>query len=414
MSALAEAVETSTDIIKHVEANPTLVLIDSEKFEVFYAEILREVEAFVADTSTPSGRKAIGSLAYKVARTKTAIDDAGKRLNEEARQRINKVDESRRHVRARLDALRDQVRQPLTEWEEAEKARIEALKRGLAEIEVAAIVDPDDTVQTISARLETLGTLRVDAETYQEFHTDAARLRNSAVEILTANLRRIRQEEADRAELERLRAEAAERDRKEQERIAAEQEREQRRDYARRLIEHCKQCALGMIDGTPYPYVILFRELEEKLVVDDACGDLAGEVEAARQEALASLREAQRRDAERHEAERAAAEARLAEEAAARAQREAEERHTAELRRIEEERAAERRKAEREAAEKAEAERREREAAEARQRDREHRSKVMAASTEAVMEAGTISEAKAKLIVAAIAAGSVPNVTIRF
>ncbi|WP_277750417.1 hypothetical protein [Croceibacterium ferulae] len=41
--------------------------------------------------TTAKGRKAIASLAAKVARTKTAIDDAGKKLNEEARAKINAV-----------------------------------------------------------------------------------------------------------------------------------------------------------------------------------------------------------------------------------------------------------------------------------------------------------------------------------
>jgi colicin import membrane protein len=53
----------------------------------------RETDALDADVTTEKGRKAIASMAYKVARTKTAIDEAGKKLNEEARARINAVDE---------------------------------------------------------------------------------------------------------------------------------------------------------------------------------------------------------------------------------------------------------------------------------------------------------------------------------
>ena len=38
------------------------------------------------------------------------------------------IDESRRIVRERLDALKDEVRKPLTDWENAESARKDALQ----------------------------------------------------------------------------------------------------------------------------------------------------------------------------------------------------------------------------------------------------------------------------------------------
>jgi colicin import membrane protein len=59
-----------------------------------------------------------------VTRSKTAIDDAGKKLNEEARAKINAVDAQRRKIREELDALAEEVRKPLTEWEKAEDQRI--------------------------------------------------------------------------------------------------------------------------------------------------------------------------------------------------------------------------------------------------------------------------------------------------
>lgn len=106
MSTAAQTIERpETGIVALVEANPVMVLTDRQTFNRFYEEIKRETDALDADVSTEKGRKAIASMAYKVARTKTAIDDAGKKLNEEARARINAVDESRREIRVQLDAL---------------------------------------------------------------------------------------------------------------------------------------------------------------------------------------------------------------------------------------------------------------------------------------------------------------------
>lgn len=64
-------------------------------------------------------------MAHKVARSKTYIDNAGKDLVAELKALPKQIDESRRVVRERLDALKDEVRRPLTEWE-AEQERIKA------------------------------------------------------------------------------------------------------------------------------------------------------------------------------------------------------------------------------------------------------------------------------------------------
>src|SRR5690606_11791300 len=121
MTEVIEAPGTSIALV--VNQTPAIVLTDKKSRDEFYAHVQAEVDAFEPDLSTDKGRKAIASLAYKIARTKTAIDDAGKKLNEEARAKINAVDAERRAVREHFDALSAKVRQPLTEWEEGEKKR---------------------------------------------------------------------------------------------------------------------------------------------------------------------------------------------------------------------------------------------------------------------------------------------------
>lgn len=94
--------------------------------------IRAEVETEAPDLSTAASRQRIASLAYKVARSKTALDDLGKQLVSEWKTKSAAVDKERKRVRDELDALRDQVRKPLTDWEAeqertaAEAARIEA------------------------------------------------------------------------------------------------------------------------------------------------------------------------------------------------------------------------------------------------------------------------------------------------
>ena len=66
-------------------------------------------EASKLEISTEPNRKALASLAYKIARSKSYIDDQGKTLTENARKEIEAVNGERKIARDRLDAL-EQVR----------------------------------------------------------------------------------------------------------------------------------------------------------------------------------------------------------------------------------------------------------------------------------------------------------------
>lgn len=91
-------------------------------------------------------------MAHKVARSKTYIDNAGKDLVAELKALPKQIDESRRVVRERLDALKDEVRRPLTEWE-AEQERIKAEEAMLA-LHVEALAMNEDFDRQLAARIE--------------------------------------------------------------------------------------------------------------------------------------------------------------------------------------------------------------------------------------------------------------------
>lgn len=383
------AANESTGIALIVSENPVVVLTDRKQREAFYAHIEREVEAFSADVSTAKGRDAIKSLAFKITRTKTAIDAAGKQLNEDARARINAVDAERRAAREKLGEMADKVRQPLTDWEDVEKKRVERAEELMAGFQQAAIVTTDDTSATIRARgKQVYETEVVDLGSMQE---QVQAIKDGVIGTLKSALAYAIKEEADRAELEKLRAEAAAR--AEADRIAAEQA-EQARLEAQRIEA-------------------------DKLAAEEA------KAEAERQ---AQLAEERRIAAEKAEQERITSAERAAAE---QAQREAESKAMAEQ--VERDRAhAEVLAAESKAREDAERElQMEREAvlqaekhrkamadqlaAEQAQRDadQKHRTKVKAAAKTAIMSCGA-DEETARKVVMAIIANEVPNVSLRF
>jgi colicin import membrane protein len=386
-------VETPTESIAlAVAAKPEIVLLDRAKFDALYAHIAAEVAAHQPDLTTETGRKAVASLAYKVARTKTAIDDAGKKLNESLRAQIAVVDTSRRDIRERLDALKDEARRPLTEWEAAEEKRQAYCRQILQMLAEAPRLRIDDTSATAGELLKAVESLALDPATLQDSLETATAAKAAAVESLRGSIERLKQQEAEAAELAALRAEKAAREKADREAAEAaelarlQQERQERE--AQRLRE--KEEAAKLAEQQ--------RIEREKAIAAAAAKEAAEAAERAAQRAI----------------EEAAAKARAEQE---RLQRE----HEAELER-ERRKAAEAREAtEREArrvAEEAQAAAA-KEAEEARQRaaleaDAAHRAVLIAEAEAALVAAIGCSAKSAKAVIAAIVDGKVPRVSLRF
>lgn len=202
------------------DLTPLSVIEDRTKAEGLFAKVRAEIDAHVPDLTTERGRKAIKSLAFKVTKTKTAVDDARKKLTEDARKQVDAANAAGRVIWDRLEDLAAEARKPLTEWEQAEKDRVAAVAAGMRSIEEAGVVSVDDTAETVAVRLAALKCLTFDAAVFGDSLERAQYQRDAAVAYLTGTEVRLRQEEADRAELARLRQESAARD--EQDRLARE------------------------------------------------------------------------------------------------------------------------------------------------------------------------------------------------
>ena len=112
-----------TTLIPLDNINPTEVFIGGG-VDVILKEIERKATESTFDVETARGRKDIASMAYKVARSKTVLDDFGKALVSKWKEDSKKVDVVRKQARDFLEDLQAKVRQPLTDFEMAEDARI--------------------------------------------------------------------------------------------------------------------------------------------------------------------------------------------------------------------------------------------------------------------------------------------------
>lgn len=216
-------------------------------------------------------------------------------------------------------AERERQEQERREAEEAARARVAAEQ---AEAERAARAEAEEKARIEAAAKAAEDTARQEAEQKAEAEREAT----------------------ERAHAEELAAERAR---------AAAAEREA---YARSIMQHIVDCGRGFIGGKQYPYIILIRELEEKIVIDSSFGGLEQEARELLASTLASVKEA------------FAKEQLAAEERAKQTQREA---------------------------------------------DQEHRTKIKTAAKKAIMTCG-VSEDAAKAVVIAIVAGEIPHVSIAF
>jgi colicin import membrane protein len=210
--------------------------------DAIISKLEADVRAVSTDISTEAGRKAVASLAYKVARSKTALDDMGKQLVADLKAQTGKIDSERRVIRDRLDALRDEVRKPLDDFEQAEKNRVDAHEINIAAIMQAAQFGPDANSAEIKQRLEAVGTLT--QRDWQEFAARATAAADEVRKVLAAALTQAEKREAEAAELARLRAEQAAREQAEREaRIAAEAAERAKADAEAKAKREAEQVA---------------------------------------------------------------------------------------------------------------------------------------------------------------------------
>jgi hypothetical protein len=411
MTQTAELIETETTALAVININPVAVYTNAEAFDEYLARVRKKVtEGFTPDLTTDKGRKAIASQAFVVTKEKTALVAAGKKLTEDARAMIKSVTEARNGMEERLDALAKEVRRPLTEWEEREAARVKRCEDAIKQLRAHAVISFDETAASVQVRWAAVNDVVIDAAEFGEFLDMAEQLKASALDALDAGFKRLTKEEADRAELEALRAAKAE-----QERIAAEQAAEAERVRLeaeaveqRRVEAEEREAARVAAEKRRADEIAAAAEKARLDAIAQAEADAAAELAAAEAKAAAELAAAEAKAAQELADQQAAHKAKLDQIEAERA----EERRIAKA--AEDKREAERiakERAEQAAADLAEKTRRE---DEARTADRVHRSNVLKAAKEALIAQCDIDEPTAKKIVIAIMAGEIPAISIKF
>lgn len=376
--------------IDDISADNAPIIYVTGGLNQFLQAVTAEVTAEVPDLTTRKGRERIASLAAKVSKSKTAVEKPGRDYLKRLKEMPKVVEAELREFVTKMDALRDATRQPLTDWEKAEDARVDAHNEGIQRLKDLAVFAETPTAASVAQVIADLELVPLD-DSWQEFLPEAAQVKDRSLATLRALLADRTKHEAELAEIAKFNAEKAQREQAERDAEIARQAVERAQLEAEQKAQAEREAATR-------------REQE-----------LKDQAEAQQRAAAQKIREAEA------EAERQRLQIQLQAEQAERQKLQAEQDRIAAEQRAEQQRiAAEKRQAEAvEQARLAEVERANKAAAEIlrqqelRAADTAHKASINRAALEAFI-AGGMPEGCARQAVTLIAQRKIPNISIQY
>lgn len=229
---MTEQAKTETTQSQLVVIEPTsavALFTEGQGVAELLADIRQKATSLVPDITTAKGRKEVASIAHAVARTKTYLDGLGKEQTDKFKEIPKRIDANRKQIRDTLDALKDEVRAPLTQYEAAEEARVAALQSRLTRLnELGSSASIEIAAADLQVMLQEVEQNALD-DSWKELLPQATVAKELATKRLGEALAARQKYEAEQAELEQLRQKQAEQDRIDRERLIAEQAAEQAR-----------------------------------------------------------------------------------------------------------------------------------------------------------------------------------------
>lgn len=216
----AEATGTAIVTIEDVTIDRAPAIFGHNSLSLFVEAVRAEVIGEVPDLTTDKGRKRIASLAATVARSKTAVDGVGRAYLKQLKGLPKIIEAELREFEADMNAVRDEVRKPLSDWE-AEKEKAKAVVQEAMDELTNYYTLPAEGCdsQAIRFRIAQLESPAPKVEVFGDRLEEAVTKQQYGLDILSKALDERLNFEKDQEELERLRKEAAARE--EQDRIKA-------------------------------------------------------------------------------------------------------------------------------------------------------------------------------------------------
>ncbi|WP_034912946.1 hypothetical protein [Erwinia sp. 9145] len=245
--------ETTEIAVLEIKPEQAPALYVPNGLDGFLEQIRQQVNE-VPDLTTAKGRARVASLAAQVSRSKTAVEKPGRDYLRHLKEAVKPAEAELRRWVTECDALRDEVRKPLTDWEDeqdrlkAEQQMLdwhtEALEMNIAFDKAAAekFESDHEIALLLNDKFDREAAAAKEAAERQriEYEEELKRLaENAARREVELRAQREREEAAHRESVLKAQAEQAERDR-----IAAEQRAQREAEEARQRAEREKQEAI--------------------------------------------------------------------------------------------------------------------------------------------------------------------------
>lgn len=187
--------ESGLDVIKSYSVAE---IFNGNKMDEVIAAIEKNARSIESNASTKEGRAAIRSNTYTVSKSSVVLDDIGKKFTEDLQRKKGAVDKIRRGMRSRLGALKEEIRLPLTKWEEVEAKRKEDINNRILALKTAPSYSQyasfKDKTKVINEYIERLRNTIID-DSYLEYITLAKLTRSDCIESALSKIKELTESE---------------------------------------------------------------------------------------------------------------------------------------------------------------------------------------------------------------------------
>jgi colicin import membrane protein len=171
-------------------------------------------KSFVYDSTTDQGRSEIKSLAYKVACSKKPIITVLKKESEEASAKVKRINGLCGKVEVQLDALKDEIRKPVTEYEaeqemirqeniRKEEERVAGIRDKISNLSTQQVINYDETAEALTNRIQVIQDYIID-DSFAEFKSETEQTKANVLTILNNALIKRQAYEKEQAENARI------------------------------------------------------------------------------------------------------------------------------------------------------------------------------------------------------------------
>lgn len=192
--------------IDHISEETAPAVYVQNGLKPFLQMIKDEVSGEVPDLSTLKGRERIASLAFTVSKRKAAVEKPGRDYLRKIKELPKVIEQELKQFVDGANALRDEIRQPLTDWENAEQARKDRHVDNIQAIKDLEVFGATPTAAALAQTIAQLEAIEL-GDSWEEFLPEAAQAKDRTLSLLRAMHAERIQHEAEQAELTQLRLE---------------------------------------------------------------------------------------------------------------------------------------------------------------------------------------------------------------